>query len=1182
LLESTCCGRGPSALQPKPRRSPRHLWQFFLFTLALLPLTALSAAPFVYESEREFYTTGDFDGDGREDFVIVDKASGDYRLGYQLTAGNHTWVKPRASGVENVTGFSVGHLLATNRDALAFTAPDANRVNILDASSATVAGLPVSAFPSSIGPNLVVAMDVGGAGNTPLLDDLLVATSFNGAPLPSQLGLMRNDGAPFTSLPGALSSAQLFTRGNRVVLQSGRAPMAGLIISNATDTFVAYDLTGGALVQAAAVSGLPGGSASVFANFDGSTNSQFLFYAPGQSNLLLRPVQEVAGTLQFGAGASFHLGLAISQVLTLPGAANTKLLILFGQGERARVYNFNGSAAPALVQEFTAQSGELFTGAGVSGGNNFVLYSGRNGSRTSTFFQAYNFNGSSYTPGASGSLPSLHPLTAPANVFLFAQEPFVAPSLNLLRSLNAGDWSAQMLTPLPTPGEVSVASESFLGGSQGLRNRTTTLIGAAPALAMFGLVNQYREQISLFNYGPANGDEIADVTISPAPGLYKKGVQIKFTAGNPAHQIFYRLNPSAPWTPYANPLPTPFFLFKNTTVSYYAKPVGGDAKSRIKNAAYSFTLSPGQLDSDGDGVPDFVESANGLDPLRSGTDSDGDGYPDLDELLAGTNPTAKGSPPTNVVERKAVFDLALTPRPLDGFTSIQTVSAVGTLVRAFDLQGSLLAFAQATNRFLSGVLDPVALAGNVVLDTTDRLVVAATEPHFFIAPRGSNEPLGRELVGVFQVPPLSPPLPVADTYTGGDLTSEANKWLTAARATNAASTRPLVVSQFGIYDTLSALLLEQKLGQILVARGTNWGTNLTLFPFRPTDAGRTNVSQSALLALESRTASQPAFLLRQAYRTITNAVALATLPGVVNLRKLTAEIYRLSSASNNIPTGATNYPIFPLPVDVLRGFLNSGLLQSNYATRVALSSAELTAPTGALAGATAVLSSVAARPTTNLTLFVRTDSFTESCTTLETTLGLALKSLFHAEGTPFRFPETFDLVAGSQVEVTGYTDIPGAPCAGGGIEVITLKIQTVPAPSNTDSNGNLLPDGWECAFNLTDPFGDGDRDGVSNLQEMFDGTDPRDVASRLASALLSAPPAIDLSITPGGSVLLSWSWPAAYAGRVSFGVRSTDDLGTAFTEVPIAASDLGGGHFQATLPNPGTTKRFYVLYLALR
>src|SRR5439155_6158743 len=166
---------------------------------------------FVYETPKEFFGQGDFDGDGRADVVIVDKETGKYRLGYQLTEGVFTWLDNRPSGIKGITGFSIGHLLATNFDALAFTSPDANQITMVDVSSPTAAARSVTVpFTAALGPNTVVAIDIGGAGNTSL-DDLYVASIYN-SPDPNLGTLLRNDGAEFprlseVSLPGAAARA---------------------------------------------------------------------------------------------------------------------------------------------------------------------------------------------------------------------------------------------------------------------------------------------------------------------------------------------------------------------------------------------------------------------------------------------------------------------------------------------------------------------------------------------------------------------------------------------------------------------------------------------------------------------------------------------------------------------------------------------------------------------------------------------------------------------------------------------------------------------------------------------------------------------------------------------------------------------------------------------------------------
>src|SRR6476660_32661 len=107
---------------------------------ALLPalpqLTRAQAAQtFIYETPLEFFGQGDFDGDGRTDFVIVDKDTGKFRLGYQAAEGVITWVDNRPCGIKPLTGFTIGKLLSTKVDALGFTSPDANQITVVNVSN---------------------------------------------------------------------------------------------------------------------------------------------------------------------------------------------------------------------------------------------------------------------------------------------------------------------------------------------------------------------------------------------------------------------------------------------------------------------------------------------------------------------------------------------------------------------------------------------------------------------------------------------------------------------------------------------------------------------------------------------------------------------------------------------------------------------------------------------------------------------------------------------------------------------------------------------------------------------------------------------------------------------------------------------------------------------------------------
>jgi hypothetical protein len=53
-----------------------------------------------------------------------------------------------------------------------------------------------------------------------------------------------------------------------------------------------------------------------------------------------------------------------------------------------------------------------------------------------------------------------------------------------------------------------------------------------------------------------------------------------------------------------------------------------------------------------------------------------------------------------------------------------------------------------------------------------------------------------------------------------------------------------------------------------------------------------------------------------------------------------------------------------------------------------------------------------------------------------------------------------------------------------------INVPGFPAGMRTDSNGNGLPDQWEAHYGVTNPNGDDDGDGVTNIQEYLRGTNP--------------------------------------------------------------------------------------------
>jgi hypothetical protein len=1158
-----------------PVKSHQGVWlqrQAVIAVLAFATVTA-AAQSFVYESPAEMQADGDFDGDGRRDLVIVDKATGDYRIGYQLAPNAYTWVGPRASGVVPATGFSVGKINSLAFDSLVFTGPDANRVNLLDANSPTVAGLPTSLFLPSLGPNAVAAVDIGGGGNT-AHDDLYVASLYNGVSAFRET-LLRNDGTTNRTLIADNPISYLRERANRMLVHTNRAPKMALFQRNVGvgfDVLNIFDLSGGsaANLTGAATSQSPMAFEYVTSQFV-STNpyTQVLLYPPtGWYWYEYQVTEPSPGVYSLVYSNSFSISNYIDRLFVLPGTNGTRLLVLDTNGVSAVVYSFNGITPPTAVQTFSAAPGEHFTGAGILGNGGFMAYSAPLGQRTSSRFRQFQWNGVGYTNSVSGDLPKLTSYSASGNVMQFRFEPFVTNNPILLRLNSAGDWTS-VLAFSGLPGNISVRTETFLNATQGLVNPTATVLGSAHPLAAFGLANQYTNVISLFSFTPPAGDKISDVTISPPGGIYPTSVKIQFTTANPGDNVFFRWGNGA-WTAWTNTLTVQ--LFTNTIVQYYGQPTNGVAKSTVKSATYVFTQGPATLDSKGDGIPDYVKIALGL-PVTGSRDSDGDGYSDLEELIHGTNPLNNSSVPTNFphLDDQAVFDLNVTPRPWDGFSNVVSLSATGTVLHAFDLQGSLLGSGSADAAHW-----PVAPISNVIMVAEDRLVAHTTESHFDILTTNTDKTVGREMLGLTALPAVQFP-PVPYVYGGGNLALEASNWIASASNVLNHLPRTSLTRNLTVNSTLEALLFELRVAQLLGARGNPWWSNLTLFPNRVADVGRTNPPQALLLSLETATTNQPGYKLQTAFATISNLVETSVSPNIASLRAVVQDIYRVDSVFNN-----TNPAKFVLPPDEIRYFLWNGTLHSNYLA-LSTTSGQLGA---AASGAISILNAVPIRPTTNVNLVVRFDTLGGPCRILDLWGGGATFALQNSSGLPFSFPDNFQLLPGTLVQVSGYTDLSNSACAYPAIEVTSVLLNSVPIATDTDADGNLLIDTWENRFfgglGMTDPFSDPDGDGYQNLQEMLEGTDPRDVHGYpLVAPVHFAPPVLNL-LGSGSQIELHFLWPASYIGKFNFGVLHTADLTVPFAGLPFTGpTAVGGDEFKVSFTVPVTSAHFYFLTISL-
>jgi hypothetical protein len=1142
-----------------------------LLLLGLWCATTLTRAAMVYETPWELQSDGDFDGDGRRDLILVDVASGNFRIGYQSAPQVFTWAAARSGGIIPTTGLGIGRLNSLTYDSFALAGPEANRVNIVNANVPGATASPESVFIPSVGPNAVAAIDIGGGGNT-THHDLYVPSLYNGTPAHRQT-LVRNNATTnrTTLLDGGVSYRR--ERLNPILLHTNRFPRLALFdrgVSPVADEFRVLDLSSGppVVVDALGTLATPHPFEYVSAQFV-RTNpyTQVILYPPmGWYFFQYQVIEPSPGVYSIAYTNQYVLTNFIRRLYALPGSNDTKLLVIYSNETAAAVFNFDGLSAPVPVQQFNADPGEHFTGAGVLPDAGFMAYSAPLGENTSQKFKQYLWTGSGYTNVASGDLPRVNRYTAAANVLQFRFEPFVTNTPNLLRLNVAGDWSSRPALS-GSPSNIAVHVETFLNATQGLANPVATPLGPAHPLAAFGLANQYSNMISLFSFSAPAGDRVSEVNISPLPGLYPAAVKLSFTAATPSDTIRYRIG-SGTWNTYAG---TPVTLFTNALVQFYGQPAANPAKSAIQTAAYAFSLPTGEMDSDNDGVPDFVEAGLGLDPT-AGADTDGDGYSDLEELIRGTNAMNGAAVPTNFphLDAQAAYDLVVTPLPWDGFSNSATLIATGALLRAYDLQGSLLGLALTTNN-----VRPFARLTNIAIVPEHRLITRATELHYPILTTNADPVVGREMLGLAALPALALPVP-AYAYGGSNLATEAARWVNTASNLYKNLPRGFATNTLTVENTLEALLVEQKIAQLLGARGSNWWTNLTLFPQRVADVIRTNAAQDTLLSLEDLTTNQPAYKLTTIFATVSNLVQHSADPDIASVRAVARDLYGISSRLNN-----TNPATFISPVDALRQFLWQGTVDSNYLFW-ATTTGQFTAASN---GAAAILAAIPPRPLTNVILVVRPDS-AGACRILDLHGGGATFALYDAEGVAFSFPDNFNLLPGSHVEIYGYADATNTDCAYPGLQVLSALLCSVPVASDTDGDGNLLIDTWEKKFfaglGLTGPFADTDGDGYANVQEMLEGSDPNDVYGIPAvPAAPFAAPVLSYSEN-GGMGELTFQWPAGYVTQFDFEVRHTAAIGIPFAALPASAPvPLGGNSFKITFPLPGTPQHYYYLTVSL-
>jgi len=197
-------------------------------------------------------------------------------------------------------------------------------------------------------------------------------------------------------------------------------------------------------------------------------------------------------------------------------------------------------------------------------------------------------------------------------------------------------------------------------------------------------------------------------------------------------------------------------------------------------------------------------------------------------------------------------------------------------------------------------------------------------------------------------------------------------------------------------------------------------------------------------------------------------------------------------------------------------------------------------------------------------------------------------SLVEPDGDAFGLSLALAVPSNSTIQAAGFLNGPDARRgADYEVEVVSLTVTALTAPTPADRNANLIPDDYELlVFGSTGgaPDRDSDGDGYCDLQEYLEASDPTSLASvpSVPAANLGAPEvAISLN---GTAVTVTWAWPARYQSRFAFTVETTDNLRAApFAVHATAVADGEGDAMRCDLPlSSEGPARFYRVRTALR
>lgn len=1090
-----------------------------------------------------------------KEFSIIDQATGVVRFGGMSSDGVVSFRPVVSTGITGVSDVASG--IYAGVETLAIASPESNRVAVL---------LPSETFPVSrtlsglngIGPAALGEID-SGSGN-----ELMLGSVFNG----SSNGGLNEAVGDIASMPSVLASGatSILMRRIEPFLDDTTGDVAGIYsaVSGANTALGVVARSGGGNVQRITRITLAGEADLVTQVTTMSGDEVLIGYRRGSTAAHLIRISRPITVASSFTNSTVSLPYLVSSIVPVihGGAGNIVdgVILIAANGTGGEWFRIN-AAANGLVPtgvKFTPTGATSVTGVLPLPGIGILALSGGATGGHSTGYSGYVWSGSSWELRDSGQLPSLPTGTANfATLLFYSDDPLVDESARLLGIQNSPDWTRRISSPDPVPG--SVLRESYLSSIGGLSSATTQSVNA-PSGTNFVVTNQVEPSLSIAAMGSPLSELYApQLAVEPPSGSYEASLQVTATYDEDHYELLWRRIPSGSWMTWAGPIGVGYdfdlqFRLKNLTSG-----VSGPITSR----SYQFPVSSlTDADSDGDGVPDYVEMGLSLDPF-GGADSDGDGVSDLSEIIDGTDPgdPSSYSPNPTDIATASGMDLVAVARDT---AALEIADGEEMAVRRLD--GSLVA---------QGLVDAVSPAlpdgGNrgVRLRSDSSLpqdeVLVLDSPFYFDLTNGERG--GREILKIVDV---KAPESFDAGYTplGNDLSVDTAGWVTAAQTAAGSYERVTLRTILDPVDSAVSILMETLVREGLAAirpieDPVPAVEDFSLFPDRGPDAAKTFPSPVDVEFLRAGGFSFESALARS----LVAESEMASLARGVYDRHVSA---------------AASTPGMVLPVDALRVVLRGGAYPDGY--EGATSAGNLSTARAAFDAAVADLSSVF-RPVETWTIEV--PEVSPGAAIYSRVADAAEVMLLSTTGDRFPLEQGLGLSAGTQFAVTGYTDTPafnGRPTMA--VTAVVLSLQ--PIATDRDLDGNILDDEWERFFfgaTGQDPFSE-PQPGYSLVQYFLDGLDPRGAEVPAGSAVSFLPVAVAFSSDGGGGFYLDFEFPESYRDQFDFIVEASETLAaggfSTVSGVPFTA--LGGDRLRAVLPasaamGPST---FYRVRVALR